>query len=385
MAATEHGVVIVGSGAAGHSCARALRAEGFVGRIRLVHGEPGPAINRTLVDKGVLPGLLTGSQIALPQIADVEVIPAIAVELRASTRSVVLDDGRELQGDALVLATGSVPRALDASIEVDASVRLHVLHGVADAEGLRRAIPEPTGSRIVILGAGFIGAEVASHYAGAGARVTLVGRSPLPLRAAVGEAIATRFAALHAERTDARLGVGVRAVRSARRGPDAAVVELEDGSRIDADAVLVAVGSRPDTGWAGVEGAIAVDDRFRVLETPGVYATGSASAPELAAGRMRVDHWDAAVSQGAHAARAVLHDLGLGDDPGPWRATTGFSLMAHGAVVAARGVRTADAVESTEPLERGGLLTRFSTRSGVPTGLAGWNAGPHLARAAAEL
>lgn len=385
MTATEHGVVIVGSGAAGHSCARALRAQGFAGRIRLVHGEPGPAINRTLVDKGVLPGLLTGEQIALPALSDVEVIPALAVELRSSPPAVVLDDGSELQGDALVVASGSVPRALDRDVEVDPSVRLHVLHGVADAEELRGAIPEPAAARVVILGAGFIGAEVASHFAGAGAQVTLVGRSRLPLRAAVGDEIAVRIAALHADRVDARLGVGVRVVRSAGRGRDAAIVELEDGSRIEADAVVVAVGSRADTGWAGFEGAIAVDDRFRMPTAPGVYAVGSASAPELDGVRTRVDHWDAATSQGAHAARTVLHDLSLGDDPGPWRPTTGFSLMAHGAVIAARGVRAADAHETSEQLENGGMLARFSTASGRLTGVAGFNAGPHIARAAASL
>lgn len=385
MAATEHGVVIVGSGAAGHSCARALRAQGFAGRIRLVHGEPGPAINRTLVDKGVLPGLLTGSQIALPPLADVEVIRASAVELRASTRSVVLDDGRELQGDALVLAPGSAPRALDEDVEVDAAVRLHVLHGVVDAEELRRAIPDPVGARVVILGAGFIGAEAASHFAGVGAHVTLVGRSALPLRAAVGDEIAARFAALHADRIDARLGVGVRSVRAAGRGRDAAILQLDDGSRVEADAVIVAVGSRPATAWAGYDGAIPVDDRFRLAEAPGVYVAGSASAPHLDEGRTRVDHWDAATAQGAHAARALLHELGQGDDPGSWRPTTGFSLMAHGAVIAARGVRPADAREAIEQLEGGGLLVRFSTPSGRLTGVAGWNAGPHVSRAAASL
>lgn len=385
MEATAHGVVIVGSGAAGHSCARALRAAGFAGPIRLVHGEPGPAINRTLVDKGVLPGLLTGEQIALPPLADVELIPARAAQLRASTRSVVLDDGRELHGDALVLASGSVPRPLDEDVEVDEAVQLHELHGVADAEGLRRAIADPAGARVVIVGAGFIGAEVASHFAGAGARVTLLGRSRLPLRAAVGDDIARRFATLHAERVDARLGVRVRAIRAAEGSPAAAVIELDDGSRIDADAVIVAVGSRPATQWAGYDGAIPVDDRFRLPAAPGVYAVGSASAPQLDGRPTRVDHWDAATAQGAHAAAAVLHDLGLGDDPGAWRPTTGFSLMAHGAVIAARGIRPADALESSEELERGGLLTSFSTPSGRVTGVAGWNAGPHLARAAASL
>lgn len=386
MAASEHDVVIIGSGASGHSCARMLRSEGFAGRIRLVHGDAGAPVNRTLVDKGVLPGLLTGEQIALPTLVDVELIPARAVELRSAARSVVLDDGRVLHGDALVLACGSGPRALDPEVAVDEAVRLHRVHDVADAEGLRRAIPEAAGAHVVIVGAGFIGAEVSSHFAAAGARVTLIGRSRLPLRAAVGVEIAHRFATLCAERGDVRLGVRVQAIRAdAARGQDAAVVELEDGSTIDADAVVVAVGSQPAAQWAGFPGAIAVDDRFRLPATPGVYAIGSAAAPSLDGLPTRVDHWDAATAQGAHAARTVLHDLGLGDDPGTWRATTGFSLMVHGAVIAARGVRAADALETSEELDGGGVLVSFSTAAGRLAGVAGWNAGPLVARAASLL
>lgn len=387
MAASEHDVVIIGSGASGHSCARVLRTEGFTGRIRLMNGEGGPAINRTLVDTGVLPGLLTGAQIGLPPLTDVEVLQGRAVALDAAARAVVLDDGSELRGDVLVLATGSAPRSLDARIHVDEAVRQHVLHSVADAEGLRRAIPDPQGSRVVVLGAGFIGAEVASHFAGAGAAVTLMGRSPLPLLGAVGAGIAARLAALHEERVDARLGVDVLAVRAAGipGREDAVVVELADGSTVTGDALVVAVGSDPDVAWAGLDGAIAVDDRFRVPAHPGLYAVGSIAAPQLALGRMRVDHWDAATAQGAHAARAVLHDLGLGEDPGPWAATTGFTLMVHGAVVAARGVRAVDAREATEQLDGGGLLTDFSSASGVLTGVVGWNAGPRVMQAAARL
>lgn len=386
MAASARDVVIAGSGSSGHSCARTLRSGGFAGRIRVVNGEGGPAINRTLVDTGVLPGLLTAEQIALPRLADVEIIDGRAVQLDASGRSVVLDDGRELRGDALVLASGTVPRALDARIEVDAAVRLHALHSALDAERLRVAIAEPKGASVVVLGAGFIGAEVASHYAGAGARVALIGRSRLPLRAAVGADIAARLAALHGERVDARLGIGVRAVRgTGGAGGDAVAVELDDGSVLEGDALVVAVGSRPAVEWAGFDGAIAVDDRFRVPGRPGLYAVGGAAAPALWHGRVHIDHWDAAAAQGAHAAKVLLHDLGLGDDPGPWIAKTGFTLMAHGAVVSARGVRGAHATESSRELDGGGLLTEFTTASGVLTGLAGWNAGPDLLRAASRL
>ncbi|RWR25017.1 hypothetical protein D8Y24_03785 [Agrococcus lahaulensis] len=388
MSSFEQAVLIVGAGAAGHGCARALRTEGFSGPIRLINGEGAAPINRTLVDKGVLPGLLTAEQIALPPLPDVEVIDARAARLDGTERAIVLDDGRVLRGIAVVLAPGSAPRALDAAIAVDGAVRLHAMHAARDAQALREALPEPAGARLVILGAGFIGAEVASHFAEAGARVTLVGRSPLPLRAALGTEIATRLAALRAERVDARLGAEVVAIRAASAAAtpaapsDAAIVELADGSELTADAVLVVVGSRPDAAWAGFDGAIAVDDRMRVEGADGVYAAGSAAA---VTGGLRADHWDAAGAQGAHAARAVLHDLGLAEDPGPWRVTTGFTLMAHGAVVAGRGSAALGAAERPVELEGGGLITELTDAHGVLTGVVGWNAGPHVARAASRL
>lgn len=378
----ERGVVIVGSGAAGHSCARTLRSLGFTGLVRVVNGEGGAPINRTLVDKGVLPGLLTGGQIALPALADVEVVDARAVRLRAHDGAVVLDDGSELRGDALVLASGSIPRELDATVEVDPAIRPHLLHGVRDAQRLRDALPDPQRAKLIIIGAGFIGAELASHYAGVGARVTLIGRSALPLRGAVGGDIAARLAELHRSRVDARLGLDVRAVR---RGGSGVVVELADGSEVTGDAVAIAAGSRPDLDWAGFGDAAAVDDRLRAARWPGVYASGGAAAPMLAGTHVRIDHWDAAVAQGAHVAKTVLHDLGLGEDPGAYVARTGFTLMVHGAVVAARGTRRADAVETTTALDGGGMLTEFAAPDGTLTGVAGWNAGPQLQQVAARL
>ena len=387
MTTTDRAVLIVGSGAAGHSCARTLRAQGFPGDIRLVDAEGRATINRTLVTKALLPGLLTEAQITMPPLVDVEAITGRARRLDAVGRSVTLDDGRELHGDAIVLACGSEPAPLDSGVAVDPAVRAHFVHSALDAARLREAVPIVDRARIVVLGAGFIGGEVASHYASAGARVTLIGRSSLPLRAAMGDDIAARLAALHAERVDARWGIGVRAVRSLGTSPrsDAVELELDDGAVLRADALVVAVGSTPAAEWAGFDGAIEVDGRFRIPTSPGLYAAGSVAAPALHGRALRVDHWDAAASQGAHAAKTVLHDFGLGEDPGQWEATTGYSLAVHGATVAACGVRSPDSRDETAEIEGGGSLTRFTSRSHRLTGVAGWNAGAHVAREGASL
>ncbi|QZY50731.1 FAD-dependent oxidoreductase [Leucobacter tenebrionis] len=377
-------VVIVGSGAAGHSCARTLRQSGFTGGVLVVDAE-GAGINRTLVDTGLLPGLLTAEQIALPTLPEVEAVRGRVVGLEGDGRTVVLDDGRRLRGERLVIASGRTPRALDRGIAVEAGAPLHPLHGIADAERLRRAVPDPSAARVVVLGAGFIGAEVASFYADAGAVVTLIGRSSRPLERALGSGIAERLARRHAERTDFRWGRGVRAIRSASGGARGARVELETAEAVGADAVIVAVGSVPAAAWAGFPGGIPTDDRLRVAGWDGVYAAGGAAAPRTAAGILRVDHWDAAAAQGAHAARALLHDLGAGEDPGPYLPVSGFTLMAHGAAIAARGVRAEGAAEEEVALDGGGLLTRFIGADGRVTGVAGWNAGARVAAEAARI
>jgi len=402
---TEGGdsVVIVGAGAAGSACAKALLAGGFDGGILLVDGEPGGfGINRTLVDTGLLPGLLTPEQIALPRpggtpgSGGIEVFAGRAVGWGAGMRSVVLDGGREAGAGAVVLACGSAPRGLGEEVRVDAAAPVHVLHGAADAARLRAALPDPAGAGVIVIGAGFIGAEVASHYAAAGARVTLIGRSRLPLRAAFGDEIANALAELHRERVDARFAAEVRAVRATSgAGSSGAAVELSDGSVLEGDVVIVAVGTRPEATWAGFGGAIPVDDRLRVradgagsdvlgTDAPHLYAAGGVAEIATGAGPIRIDHWDDSAAQGAHAARTLLHDLGMGEDPGPYVPVAGFTLMVHGAVAAARGIRLAEGVEERREID-GGLLTEFSGEGGGLAGVAGWNAGAHVSRAAARL
>lgn len=382
-------VLIIGGGAAGHACASALRREGFDGEVTVVHGEEGPPINRTLVDKGVLPGLLDRDQIALPPVEGVEVLRSRAERLEAAEAAVVLADGRRMRADALVLACGSAPRPLDARIPVDPAARLHRLHGAADAVALREAVPDPDGRRIAVLGAGFIGSELATHYAGAGAEVVLVGRSELPMRAAVGSLVAARLAELHRARVDARLGVDVAAIL-VDDATGRTVIELADGSAIDVDAVVVAQGSDPASAWAGWPDGIPVDDRLRAADRAGVYAAGGSALLDLGGARTRIDHWDAAVAQGAHAARAVLHDFGAGEDPGPYLPRSGFTLMAHGSVIGGRGVLLPGGEERAfagdeAQLPDGALLAECLAADGSLTALAGFDAGAALVREAARL
>lgn len=378
-------ILIVGGGAAGRACAQELRAGGFQGGIEIVDAEPGGAIDRTLVDKALLPGLLTREQIALPPIEGVVVTTGEAVAADVGTNTVELRDGRRLSADAVVIASGAVPRHAD-GIDIASNTPVHRLHTADDAEALRQAIPQADGRRIAVVGAGFTGTELASHYVAAGAEVVLVGRSAMPLVGALGADISPRLAALQRGRTDARLGTTVRAI--APTGARARL-SLSDGSSVEVDAVILAHGSVPAAAWAGAPDGIRVDDRLRALEGRW-YAAGSAAYIDSGGARLTTDHWDAAVAQGRHAARTILHDL-LGDeDPGPHRPTTGFNLRAFGSTIAVRGLRRPDGSERAAawpiaPPRPDSALTEFVAADGTVTGVAGFDAGAAVVRAAAAI
>lgn len=390
MSTARSSVLIIGGGAAGHACARTLRAEGHPGSITIVDGERGPAINRTLVDTGVLPGLLTSEQIALPGLEDVEVLKGRAMRLDGRGRAVTLEDGRERRADAIVLACGSAPLLPGALVSGSERVAVHHLHTASDAVRLREALPEPRGARVAVLGAGFIGTEVASHYAGAGAEVTLLGRSAVPLRAAVGALVARELAAVHREHVNARFGVPVKAVAPGASG-EPLIVTMADDRIVEADVVVAALGTRPATAWLGCSDGIPVDDHLRALGFPsGVYAAGGAALMTLGgARRLRVDHWDSAAAQGTHVARVLLHDLLGATDPGAYLPRSGFILRAYGEVIAARGVLAPGGEELARPLGTGngrtGVVVEFRDVHGVITGVAGFNAGAALIDAAAAM
>lgn len=378
-------VLIVGGGAAGRACAQELRTTGFAGSIQIVDAEPGGAIDRTLVDKALLPGLLTKEQIALPPVEGVVITSGEAIAVDFGTRTVELRDGRSLTADAVVIASGAVPRGLN-GISVPSHVRLHRLHTADDAQALRESIPQADGRRVAVIGAGFSGTELASHYVAAGAEVVLVGRSALPLAEALGTRISPRLATLLRERTDARLGTTVQAIASCGAR---AQLSLSDGSSVEVDAVILAHGSVPATAWTGSPTGIRVDDRLRASER-GWYAAGSAAYTGSGGTKLTTDHWNAAVAQGQHAARTILHDFLGADDPGPYRPTTGFNLRAFGSTISVRGLRAPDGSERPaawpiEPPQPDAVLTEFVDAHGELTGVAGFNAGAAVAHVASSI
>ncbi|MGR2752919.1 FAD-dependent oxidoreductase [Agromyces arachidis] len=328
---SEH-AVIVGAGAAGWSAADTLVRSGWPGRVTIV--DPAGATNRTLVNKGVLTGLLTGEQLSRPVPAGTELLQE-EVESIDEDGTVRLRSGGRLAPAAVVIASGSVPRP--ASFEADAGTarsRILPLHSAGDAERVRGLLPQG-GGRVVILGAGLVGSETASLLADAGVDVTVIARSPLPLRDQLGPTVASELLRRHRHRIRIRTGRSV-ARASSRSGE--AVIELSDGETLEADVAIVAHSTLPHSPASGSHrGAITVDARLRT-GLRGVYAAGGVASILAHGTAIRVDHWDDAAAQGAHAARSILHDLLDGADPGEYRFESGYSSRIHGSMLTAWGV-----------------------------------------------
>ncbi len=382
MDKTSSDVLIVGAGAAGHSAAVTLRRSGFDGSIRIVHAEPFAPYNRTLVTKGILRGLLTPEQSALPALdsIDVETIPGSAVGMEE--RGILLHNGRRLIFAPAVVATGAAPRPLQAT---GVSEGVFTLHSASDALRIRGHAGPTFERRVVtVLGAGLVGAEAASYLVSAGARVHLVARSEIPLAHSLGLPIATRLRDLHAAHTEFHPGRTVRSISASGSGGD---VLLDDGTSVSSDVIVLAHGTVPAVSWIRSDGAaIEVDDRLRARTIPAVYAAGGVAAHVGPDGSLyRMDHWDDAVAQGAHAARALLHDLHGGDDPGPYRHVSGFTVNVHGVTLSGAGVVLPQATAETTSSAGGGLVSTFRTADGKRAGAVGWSAAREILAVKHEL
>lgn len=329
-------VVVVGAGLAGAHCAAALRRDGWQGPVTLLGEEPHAPYDRPPLSKDVLLGKADATPLDLD-------LGALGVELltgrratgltpaTAGTPGVLHTDAGDLPYGALVIATGAEPRALPGA------ERAHLLHTLDDALALR-ALLRP-GLRLVLVGAGWIGAEVATAARAAGCEVTVVEAGPAPvpgaLPAEVGRAMAAWYAAAG---VDLRCGTGVTAV-------EPGAVLLADGSHLPADEVLVGVGARPATGWlagSGVgldaAGAVLVDERLRTT-LPGVYAAGDCVSylSARSGARLTVQHWDHALQSGAAAAASVL-----GADAPPYDPVQYFWSEQFGRMVQYAGRHGAD-------------------------------------------
>lgn len=305
-------VAIVGASLAGASAAAQLRKDGFVGRVLLIGEEPDHPYERPLLSKAYLRGTAERPELDVHG-------PAFYVEndveLRTSTRviaiepgtcDVVLGDGDRLRYDRLLLATGSAPRRLEIPGADLAGV--HYLRGVGDADAIR--VAAASARQAVVIGGGWIGAEIAASLRELGLPVALVAPGSVLLERVLGAQVGSIYGDLHSAH-GVELFTRQRVVAMRGRGSVEAV-ETADGTRIAGDLVVVGVGAMPRTELAvaaglEVDDGIVVDD-YLESSVPGIFAAGDVAAawhPVLEA-RIRVEHWDNAKRQGRAAARNML-------------------------------------------------------------------------------
>lgn len=302
-------IAVIGAGLAGSTAALTLRREGYGGRVVVVGDEPHRPYNRPALSKDVVRGERDADRISLRTASfyedrDIELrLGTPVVGLEPADHEIVLADGERLAYDAAVVATGGRPRRLP---DVEGA---RVLRTVGDAVGIRDRLGP--GRSLLIVGAGFIGCELAASARAVGTEVAVVEALPRPLARALPPVASDRLVAVHRDR-----GVDLRAgfsISSLAVDPDGgARVEGADGTVIAADTVVVAIGIAPETELAtrsglSVDDGIVVDDRCRT-SAPDVYAAGDvANHPNPLLGRrVRVEHWQNAQHQAAAAARNML-------------------------------------------------------------------------------
>ena len=303
-------VSIVGASLAGYWAAETLRRDGFKGRISLIGDEPHAPYDRPPLSKRFLAGDLDDDRLPL---TTAEKLADLGLEMRLGCRATGLDvatrtlevDGVAEPYDGLLIATGARCRNLPGTAGL---AGVHTLRTRDDAEAIRDALANGA-RRVVVVGAGFIGAEVASTAIGRGAEVTMVEALEAPFGRVLGVEMGAVMADVHRRHgVDLRTGVGVDEVLGDDR---LAGVRLADGATLEADLLVVGIGVVPNTDWLEGSG-LTLDDGVVCDETclaaPDVAAAGDVArwANPRYGEVMRVEHWDNAVQQGVHAARRLL-------------------------------------------------------------------------------
>ena len=318
-------VIIVGGGLAGLSTAQELRQRDFTGSITIIDRE-GLPYDRPPLSKAYLQAEASEESLLLVEEAwfekhNVEVVIGQVQQLDAATGTVSLDDARSISADRIVLATGSIPRPLGVPGSDHSDIMY--LRTRFDADRIRPYLGK--GNRLLIVGAGLIGAELASTAVSQGSDVVLVDPTEIPLAAAVGEELATR---LHAMHTEADVTCVLGAVKNLDRTNTGWVATIDRGAgntpqTVECNAVVVAIGVLPDTSIAqasglDVNGGVLVND-FQQTSSSRVFAVGDMARHRRADGTLdRIhEHWESAATDGRRAAAAIL-----GQDPAsvgaPW-------------------------------------------------------------------
>ncbi|HWM06709.1 MAG TPA: FAD-dependent oxidoreductase [Actinophytocola sp.] len=363
-------IVIVGTGLAGATAASALRDKEYSGQLVLLGQEAHRPYELPALSKGILLGDTDDPDWVHDESAyaerDIDLrLSTVVKEVRLGTHEVVEADGTTHEFDRLLLATGSQPRRLD--VPGADLTGLRTLRTLDDSRSLRAELTE--GRRVVIVGAGWIGCEVAAAARKHGCEVTVVEPLPLPLHRVLGDTVAGVFRDMHAaEGVTWKLGVGVTGFTG---DGQVSGVQLADGTEVPADLVLVAVGVAPRLELAhamGLElaerssgGGVDVDANLRTSAAD-VYAAGDIAAhfhPRYGR-RVRVEHWANAKDQGAHVAGNLLG----GSDP--YTASPYFFSDQYDLGMEFRGL--ADP-EADELVVRGDLTAREFTAFWVRDGL----------------
>ena len=367
--AEPRSAAVIGAGPAGFSAAAELRRRGFAGRIQLLD-PAGTPYDRPPLSKAYLAGSAGADLAPEPwyKTNAVDVTAGTAVQLDPDSGTAVLAGGGEIRADVFLLATGGTARVLP----FPGAGLCRTLRSRSDADALRSRIG--AGKRLVIIGAGLIGAEVAATAAAAGTAVVLIDPVPVPLVPAVGPEAAAYLHSLHARNgVETLTALPVDVVSDG----DGLAVLLEDGSAVAADTVLAAVGMVPDTALAEAAG-LEVDDGIVVdlsgrTSHPRVYAAGDAVRRRVGGLlERRSEHWDAAVRSGQAAAAGIL-----GQEPPqdavPWFWTDRYGI--HAEAVGSMAVE-GHSVERGEP-GPGYLVFRLFP-DGMLAGAAGIDAGNSL-------
>ena len=304
-------IVVVGGSLAGLRCVEALRSQGYSGRLALVGAEARTPYDRPPLSKEVLRGARDEASLALSK---PEALAALALDLHLgcaaasldlAQRAVVLEDGQRLRFDGLVIATGASPRHLPATPPL---AGIHVLRTLDDCLRLRAELERSP--RVAVVGAGFIGAEVAATCRQRGLEVTLLETLPVPLGSALPREIGETLAAIHRD-AGVTLHCGVRVAGFTGEARVEGVL-LEGGSRVAADVVVVGIGVTPETRWLAGSGLPLGDgvlcDETLAAGAPDVVAAGDVARwhNPLFGESMRVEHWTNAVEQAGAAAERLL-------------------------------------------------------------------------------
>jgi NADPH-dependent 2,4-dienoyl-CoA reductase/sulfur reductase-like enzyme len=366
-------VAVVGASLAGLTAARALRDQSYDGRIVIIGDEEHAPYDRPPLSKDFLGGTASLDDIALgtPDDEDLALewrLGTTAVGLDHLGRSVLLRDGSEIQADGVVLATGARARRLPGGDRLDG---VHVLRSLDDAIALRADLA--AAGRLVVIGAGFIGAEVASTARKLGLEVTVVETQPVPLAGPLGAAMGAVCAELHgAHGTRLLTGTGVAGLVGAGR---VEAVELADGTRLPADVVVVGIGATPNIEWLAESGVTlgngVLTDARGATNIPGVIAVGDCAATwSVSAERhVRIEHWTNALEQPATAVATLLGRGIPAPAPVPY-----FWSDQYGARIQYAGARReGDVVRVVEGSYADASFLAVYERDGEPVAVLGMN------------